>query len=34
MAELAIVGMWIIYGGLYMLRERIIARSMVPEREK
>ena len=34
MGELAILGMYIIYGYLYILRERIIARHTVPEREK
>jgi hypothetical protein len=34
MAELAILGGYIVYGGLYILRERIIARHMTPTREK
>jgi hypothetical protein len=34
MAELAILGMYVVYGSLYILREKIIARHMTPTREK
>jgi len=34
MGELAILGMYVVYGGLYYWREQIIAKHMVPKREE
>jgi len=34
MGTLAIVGLYLVYGGLYCWREQIIAQHMVPKREE